>query len=267
MPVIFFDIGATLADARVEPDGSLSLLPRPRVIAVLDALGEVRKGIISNPGSGDGAAARAAAALQAAFPGRFTDAGLVHWGTKDSRRLFDRAVASTGVPADDCVFVGEDPDERAFAREAGMRSAPHPVFTFAALDGRPVFRARIGVPDGRGLPELTAAMNETEAVFENAVPENAVSQRPVPAMATTRGAEALERGGFTVDLRGPVDGGAAAAGADDDAERRAADKYISDLLARGEAVFEGEEPTARTTHVVKREDDGRLTVRRLRYFS
>ncbi|MEU6553409.1 HAD family hydrolase [Streptomyces sp. NPDC046915] len=262
MPVIFFDIGATLADARVEPDGSLTLLPRPRVIAVLDALGEVRKGVISNPGSGGGAVARAAAALHKAFPGRFTDVSLVHWGAKNDRGLFDQAVASTGgVPAGDCVFVGEDPDERAFARQAGMRTAPHPVFVFAALEDRAVLRARIQVPDGRGLPELTAAMDETEAV-----PDNAVSERLVLAMATTRGAEALERGGFTVDLRGPVDGGAAAAGANDDAERRATDKYVSDLLARGEAVFEGEEPTARTTHVVKREDDGRLTVRRLRYF-
>lgn len=52
----------------------------------------------------------------------------------------------------------------------------------------------------------------------------------------------------------------------DDAERRATEKFIADLLARGEAVFEGEEPTPRTTHVVRREDDGRLTVRRLRFF-
>jgi hypothetical protein len=50
-----------------------------------------------------------------------------------------------------------------------------------------------------------------------------------------------------------------------DAERRAGEKFISDLLARGEAVFEGQEPTPRTTHVIKREDDGRLTVRRLRF--
>ncbi|WP_371667220.1 hypothetical protein OG985_06175 [Streptomyces sp. NBC_00289] len=55
-------------------------------------------------------------------------------------------------------------------------------------------------------------------------------------------------------------------GQSDDAERRATDKFISDLLARGEAVFEGEEPTPRTTHVVKRGDGGRLTVRRLRFF-
>jgi hypothetical protein len=51
----------------------------------------------------------------------------------------------------------------------------------------------------------------------------------------------------------------------DDSERRAAEKYISDLLARGQAVFEGQEPTPHTTHVVRREDDGRLTVRRLRF--
>ncbi|WP_405803881.1 hypothetical protein OG729_02045 [Streptomyces sp. NBC_00210] len=55
-------------------------------------------------------------------------------------------------------------------------------------------------------------------------------------------------------------------GQSDDAERRATEKFISDLLARGEAVFEGEEPTPSTTHVIKRGDDGRLTVRRLRFF-
>ncbi|MGW9030893.1 hypothetical protein ACWGQ5_43910 [Streptomyces sp. NPDC055722] len=60
--------------------------------------------------------------------------------------------------------------------------------------------------------------------------------------------------------------GASEGGQGDDAERRATEKFISDLLARGEAVFEGEEPTPSTTHVVKREDDGRLTVRRLRFF-
>ncbi|PWI09950.1 hypothetical protein DIZ27_12650 [Streptomyces sp. NWU339] len=64
--------------------------------------------------------------------------------------------------------------------------------------------------------------------------------------------------------RHPDSGGG---GRGDDAERRAAEKYISDLFARGQAVFEGEEPTSSTTHVVKREDDGRLTVRRLRFSS
>ncbi|MFE9637226.1 M20/M25/M40 family metallo-hydrolase [Streptomyces sp. NPDC006463] len=205
MSVLFFDIGATLADARVEPDDSLTLRPRPRVVAVLDALRDVRKGIISNPGPGDGAAERAAAALEEAFPGRFTDASLVHWGVKDSRGLFDLAVASTGgVSADDCVFVGEDAQERAFARAAGMRTAPHPVFALAAVENRPVLFARIGLPDGRGLPELAAVAETTEVV-----PVHVASDRLVLVMASALGAEALERAGFTVDRREPVEDRAA----------------------------------------------------------
>ncbi|MGW7404126.1 HAD family hydrolase [Streptomyces sp. NPDC054833] len=201
MPVIFFDIGATLADAHVDPDGSLTLQPRPRVMAVLDALQEVRKGIISDPGPGNGAAARAAAALREAFPGHFTDEALVHWGAKDSRRTFDQAVTSTGgVAADDCVFVGEDAEERACAREAGMRTAAHPVFAIAAMEDRPVLRTRIEVPDGLGPPELTTAVDETEALVVEFV-----SDRLALAMATRQGAQALQHAGFTVDLRGPVD--------------------------------------------------------------
>ncbi|MEU5540620.1 HAD family hydrolase [Streptomyces sp. NPDC020362] len=201
MSVIFFDIGATLADARVNPDGSLTLQPRPRVMAVLDALRRVRTGIISNPGPGDSATTRAAAALHEAFPGRFTDEALVHWGVKDSRRIFDEAVASTeGATADDCVFVGEDAQERAFAREAGMRTAPHPVFALAAVENRPVLRARIELRDGTGLDELTAAVDEAEAVVVQVV-----SERLALAMVTTQGTEALERAGFTANVQGPVD--------------------------------------------------------------
>ncbi|GHI10506.1 HAD family hydrolase [Streptomyces cellostaticus] len=205
MPVIFFDIGATLADAHLEPDGSVTLQPRPRVMAVLDALRKVRKGIISYPGPGDSAAARAAAALHEAFPDRFTDEALVHWGAKNNRMIFDQAVASTGgVPADDCVFVGEDAQERAFAREVRMRTAAHPVFAVAAMENRPVLRAQIELPVGLGRPELTGAVNETEAVVVQIA-----SERIALIMVTTQGAETLERGGFTVDVQGPVDDTAA----------------------------------------------------------
>jgi hypothetical protein len=257
MSVIFFDIGATLADPRREPDGSLTLRPLPRVLAALDALGEARKGIISNPGSAEAAVARA---LAEAFPGRFTDAALVHWGVKDSRGIFDRAVAATGGAADACVFVGEDAQERGFAREAGMRTAAHPVFALAAAEDRPVLRARIEIRAGQDLRSLTAAMDETEAV-----PAEVVSERLVLAMVTTRGVDALQGAGFTVDVRGPVEETARADAEQDDAERQATEKFVDDLLARGEAVYEGEEPTPRTTHVVERTDDGRLSVRRLRF--
>lgn len=205
MPVLFFDIGATLADAREEADGSLTLRPRPRVLAVLDAFSDLRKGVISNPGSGEGAAERAASALHEAFPGRFTDDSLVHWGPKNSRAIFDEAVAGAaaeGHPAsaaDECVFVGEDHQERAFARQAGLRTAAHPVFTGAALENRPVLWARIEPTGGLDLSALESVANQSEVV-----PVHVASTRLVLAMASMRGAEALEQAGFTVDLRGPV---------------------------------------------------------------
>ncbi|MFI6034927.1 M28 family metallopeptidase [Streptomyces sp. NPDC051315] len=204
MPVLFFDIGATLADARLEADGALTLRPRPRVLAVLDAVRDVRKGVISHPGPGQGAAERAASALREAFPGRFTDSGLVLWGPKDSRAIFDRAVAATAVEggpaaADACVFVGEDSRERAFAGQAGLRTAAHPVFTLAALENRPVLWARVALPERRGPAELEAVANEAEVV-----PVHVASERLVLAMVTAQGSEALQRAGFPVDLRGPV---------------------------------------------------------------
>jgi hypothetical protein len=246
MPVLFFDIGATLADGRLEADGSLTLLPRPRVVAVLDSLREVPKGIISNPGTSEGAAASAAAALHEAFPGRFPDDGLVHWGPKNSRRLFDEAVASAAgagagaVEADECVFVGEDSQERAFAREAGMRTAAHPVFTLAAMENRPAFWTRIELPEGQGLPGLEAVADEAEVV-----PVHVASERLVLAMATTRGVQTLERAGFTVDMRGHVEDTAAflvrdnrpLQVADTFADIPSATRYAAETSLRATAVF------------------------------
>ncbi|MGW8971024.1 M20/M25/M40 family metallo-hydrolase [Streptomyces platensis] len=199
MPVLFFDIGETLADASIGADGSLTFHPRPRVVEVLDAVAGLRTGILSNPGPGEAARARAAAALQAAFAGRFTDESLLHWGAKTARGIFDDAVASAGVPADDCVFVGEAPEERAVAREAGMRAAAHPVFALAAVEGRPVFWARIEVPADRSLADVEAIANAAEVV-----PVHVASPHLVLVMASARGVHALEQGGFPADLRGQV---------------------------------------------------------------
>ncbi len=204
MTTLFFDIGATLADPLFEADGSLRLRPRPRVLRVLDAFAEEPKGIISNPGTGQDAVARATEALHEAFPGRFTDDRLVHFGPKTSRAIFDSAVAGTGGPAGDCVFVGEDHDERAFARTAGMRVAAHPVFTRAAVEDRPVFWTRIDLPQGRSLAALEAVADGAEVV-----PVHVASPGLVLAMASSLGIEALRQGGFTADVRGQVEDTAA----------------------------------------------------------
>ncbi|MCM9076542.1 MULTISPECIES: HAD family hydrolase [Streptomyces] len=204
MTTLFFDIGATLADGVREPDGSWLLTPLPRVSQVLDALAAEPKGIISNPGTEQDAAERLTVALHAAFPGRFTDDRLLHFGPKDSRAIFDDAVASTGGPADDCVFVGEAPAERAFARTAGMRLAPHPVFARAAIEDRPVFWTSIDVPEVGGLGVLKSVANGTEAV-----PSRTSSPHLVLAMATGLGVEALRQAGFTTEVRERVENTAA----------------------------------------------------------
>jgi FMN phosphatase YigB (HAD superfamily) len=206
MTVFFFDIGATLADVSVEADGSLRFQVRPRVPDVLHDLSGARKGILSDPGPGEEARARAAAALDAALGDHFTDTRLLHWGPKTSRALFDEAVASAGGAAGDevGVFVGEDADERAFARQAGLRTAAHPVFARAAAEDRPVFWTWLGVPEGRSLADLAEAVDGTEAV-----PVHVPSPGLVLAMATSLGVEDLRRGGFTADVREQVEDTAA----------------------------------------------------------
>lgn len=204
MTTLFFDIGATLADGRLEADGSWLLRPRPRVPQVLDAFAGEPKGIISDPGTEPDAVARITEALHEAFPDRFTDDRLIHFGRKTSRTIFDEAVASAGGTAADCVFVGEDHDERAFARTAGMRIAPHPVFARAAVEDRPVFWTRIDVPEDGSLSLLESVAGDTEAV-----PVHVASPRLVLAMATALGVEALQRAGFTTDVRGQVEDTAA----------------------------------------------------------
>lgn len=199
MSTTFFDIGATLADVSAGADGSLLFRPRPRVMEVLTALAGTRMGIISNPGEGDPARSRAVAALDAAFGSHFTDNSLIHWGSKSTRTIFDNAVHNAGVVADECVFVGEDPDERALARDAGMRTAAHPVFTRAAADGRPAFWIRIDLPAGRRLAELEMIANSTEVV-----PVHVPSDRLVLAMGTLHGVQELEHAGFVVDVRNGV---------------------------------------------------------------
>ncbi|MES5825216.1 M20/M25/M40 family metallo-hydrolase [Streptomyces sp. RG80] len=232
-PVVYFDIGDTLADAAFEVDGSLTLRPRPRVFEVLDALAGVRSGIVSNPGEGAVARERAKAALDEAFAGRFTDDGLIHWGPKTSRGIFDDAVAGAGVAADDCVFVGEDPDERAVAREAGLRTAAHPVFARAAIAGRSVFWARIELPAGRTLADLEAVAGGTEVV-----PVHVAGGGLVLAMTTVRGVEALELGGFTVRLQDQVEETAAFLVRDDRPVVPAAP--LADTSAEGRARVEAD---------------------------
>ncbi|WP_408667481.1 hypothetical protein [Jatrophihabitans sp.] len=56
-----------------------------------------------------------------------------------------------------------------------------------------------------------------------------------------------------------------AASAEDDQARRAEERFIDDLISRGEAVPEGEELPRGATHEVIRDEDGHRKVRRRRF--
>ncbi|PRN02980.1 Zn-dependent exopeptidase M28 [Pseudomonas sp. LLC-1] len=201
MAILFFDIGATIADVKVDAEGSFTFISRARIFEVLDGLADVRrKGVISNVGVGDAVCERATAALAEKFGAYFDDPLLVHWGSKNNPNIFEDAVASTNAAAAECVFIGESPDERMLAREAGLRTAPHPVFARAAVENRLVFWLRIDISEGRSLAELEVIANANEVV-----PVHVPSARLVLAMATAYGVSALEQHGFTVDLRSTVE--------------------------------------------------------------
>ncbi|WP_433684773.1 hypothetical protein [Nocardia sp. CA-119907] len=164
---------------------------------VLATVSAHRLGIISNPGNDPTARTRAAAALAATFGDIFSD-NLVHWGDKTSRTIFDAAAAAAGGPGN-CVFIGEDPSERAMARRSGMRTAPHPVFAPAAVRGDTVLWAKIHVDENRTLAQLRGIADATEIV-----PVRVASDRLVLAMVTERGAHAARDAGFDVDLESEV---------------------------------------------------------------
>lgn len=236
MAIIFFDIGSTLASVGVAADGSLTFKPLPRVIEALGTIGNTRKGIISNPGPGDAALAKARAALTTTFGAYFTDHSLVHWGPKNSRHIFDHAISKSGELPNSCIFIGEDPQERQFANEAGLRTAPHPIFCLAALERRSVFWVRINIPANRNLAELEAVVNANEIV-----PVHVGSDHLVLSAATTVGVVALEQAGFSTDVRGQVDETAAYLIRDD------RDVSIPDSIVRSSDDTKAMEATLRST--------------------
>jgi hypothetical protein len=201
MRILFFDIGETLATAKIASHGTLTFIVLPRVLESLAALNAYRKGVLSNPGTRPGDVARANNALDASPLGHFFPEQVLRvWGEKSDETIFVTAANRAGVPTSECIFVGESGEERALASAAGMRTAPHPIFTLAADEGRDVFWVRIVVPAGRSLAAL-----EAEVRIEEAVPVHVPSESLVIAMATQKAADAIATAGFPVELRAAVD--------------------------------------------------------------
>jgi hypothetical protein len=153
--VIYFDIGDTLGAAQVTPPpirlAEISVFPHvPGVLQALQAR-PVRLGIISNTGHESADDMRRV--LQAAgLIGFFEPALLIYSSVvglrKDSPKIFKLAIERAGLTAspERCVFVGEDSQERVFARQAGMRVSPHPLLVESVLDEDHLFFAALDVP-------------------------------------------------------------------------------------------------------------------------
>ncbi|EQD86086.1 peptidase M28 [Saccharopolyspora erythraea D] len=199
---MFFDLGDTLASVAVGPDGRtiVELKVFDDVRPILDDLRELGcpLGLISNPGaiSHD----EVDRWLHTSDLASVLEPELIVLGRKDSPRLFRTAARLAGDPSvATSVFVGEDATERAFAREAGFRVAPHPRLARAVVEsGGPLTFLRATVPEGGAWAE---AFDRCGAVACDVTPGPPTT---VLGVGTSNSVQALEGLGWRVErLGGP----------------------------------------------------------------
>jgi haloacid dehalogenase-like hydrolase len=131
--VVFFDLGETLGSPVLSPPPIhlIGFTVFDFTIAVLRKLHhrKLRLGVISNTGDDTGAAVDAV--LERAGIRDFFEPALRIYSKdvglrKDSPAIFRLAADRAGEPPDRCLFVGENPGERAFAEQAGYRTVADP---------------------------------------------------------------------------------------------------------------------------------------------
>ena len=161
---VFFDLGATLVDAIVNPDTSLKafkVLPGARETLQALKKKKIRMGIISDNGSHPPAAVRRAltgARLLPFFTKTLTLLSSEVRLDKTSPAIFRLALDRAGaVDPRECMFCGDDPDERRMARLAGMRTSRSPELALEALNRRP--------PAALKVPGLKACVADSKAAY------------------------------------------------------------------------------------------------------
>ncbi|GIE99565.1 M20/M25/M40 family metallo-hydrolase [Paractinoplanes rishiriensis] len=197
--VVFFDLGDTLGTPVLSPPPVhlVGFQPFGFAVEVLDELRGRRLGIISNTGQDDGTAVDAvlhAVGLRDRFETALRiysrDVGL----RKDSPEIFQLAAGRAAVAAERCVFCGEDASERGFARQAGWRTAPHPLLVEDVLAGAVLRYLRITVAS-----DWPAVLRRLRVVPLH------VTAETVYAMAAERAVTELTGLGFAVQPLGEVD--------------------------------------------------------------
>lgn len=159
---VFFDLGATLVDAVVRPDTSLKgFIVLPGTYEALRALKKkkIRMGIISDNGSHPPAAVKKALAGAKLLP--FFTKNLILLASevrldKTSPAIFRLALDRAGaIDPRECMFVGDDPDERRMARLAGLRTSRSPELAVETLNRKP--------PAALKVPGMKACIADSKA--------------------------------------------------------------------------------------------------------
>jgi len=145
MPIIFFDIGDTLASPIFSEDNHLKKFNVfPDALAALEVLKSrgYEMGIISN--IGNEIPASVDKALKDCNLYNFFNPRYIFYKKKDSAKDFVEVAKAAGVEPDQCVFVGENSRERASAVIAGfLRVAPHPSLAEDAVNGIALIYLRV----------------------------------------------------------------------------------------------------------------------------
>jgi hypothetical protein len=202
--VVFFDLGDTLGTPVLSPPPVhlIGFQPFDGAVQVLDLLRGrgTRLGIVSGTGQDDGTAVDAvlhAVGLRDRFENALRiysrDVGL----RKDSPEIFRLAAGRAAVAPERCLYCGEDASERGFARQAGWRTAPHPLLVGDVLAGAGLRYLRITVPAGGG--DWRAVLSRVGVVALH------VAEAVVYAIGTERAAAGLTDLGFAVQPLGEVD--------------------------------------------------------------
>lgn len=142
---IFFDLGATLVEPRIDATGAfVGFTELPGTLQGLDKLaGKFRLGVISNTGDIAPAEVRQALADIGLLP-FFTDKLVLLSGevqmTKSTPAIFKLAVDRADATASpgSCLFVGDDGDERRTARRAGLHTSRALELVLKGLKDKPM---------------------------------------------------------------------------------------------------------------------------------
>jgi bacterial leucyl aminopeptidase len=204
--VVFFDIGDTLGLPKVSPfpyrlDG---LDVYPYVPDVLRQMGErnIRIGIISN--IGDDTPENVKRVLQESKIYDLFDPSLIIYGAKDTSEIFERAARQAGNTNDpqQCLFVGEDSQERSYALQAGWRVAPHPCLILEVLNGSYLRYIRITVKSEQSEQAWRPVIRMLPVV---PLYVTGLEGNKVYAIASAEAAARLDDLGFEVDRLGVED--------------------------------------------------------------